>query len=134
MYTSWPGARRWLLVDPALRTQRSTLDWSPERKEHERLRQREFRRLRRLEDDRRMAVLTGRSGRYTKLERAGHVTQDREEEWLAMAERNSRILYEQALLRSANPTHALMGDPPPRDRRSTSAPVIIRAASTLRTD
>jgi len=56
MYTSWPGARRWLLVDPALRTQRSTLDWSPERKEHERLRQREFSRLRRLEDDRRMAA------------------------------------------------------------------------------
>jgi hypothetical protein len=32
---------------------------------------------------------------------------DREKEWLAMAERDSRILYEQALLRSANPTHAL---------------------------
>ena len=37
----------------------------------------------------------------------------RDKEWLAMAERNVRLLYEQALLRSANPTHALMGDPPP---------------------
>ena len=45
-----------------------------------------------------------------------------------MAERNARVLYEVALLRSANPTHALMCDPPSGDRRSTSA------ASTLRTD
>ena len=47
------------------------------------------------------------------LERAGQVTVDREQEWLAMAARNARVLYEVALLRSANPTHALMGDPPP---------------------
>ena len=47
------------------------------------------------------------------LERASQVPVDREQEWLAMAARNARVLYEVALLRSANPTHALMGDPPP---------------------
>ena len=40
-----------------------------------------------------------RSGRYTKLERAGQVTLDREKEWIAMATRNARVLYEDALLK-----------------------------------
>jgi len=40
------------------------------------------------------------------LERAGQVTVDREQEWLTMATRDARVLYEVALLRSANPGYA----------------------------
>jgi hypothetical protein len=48
--------------------------------------------LRRLESDRRLAALTGRTARYTKIERAGHASADREKEWVAMAARNARVL------------------------------------------
>ena len=70
-----------------------------------------------------------RSGRYTKLERAGQVTLDREKEWIAMATRNARVLYEDALLRSANPTHALMGDPPPGLPRLLYEQALLRSAN-----
>ena len=69
------------------------------------------------------------------LERASQVPVDREQEWLAMAARNARVLYEVDLLRSAPAQHMLSWvTRRPGDRRSTSAPIIIRAASTLRTD
>ena len=143
------------LSECALRTAASKLNWTAERREHERQRQREYRRQQRLETlgiEAKAAALSGYTrtgritklerareyrrlereeakakrerlislarlsapgGRYTKLERAGQVTVDREQEWLAMATRNARVLYEVALLRSANPTHALMGYTPP---------------------
>ena len=86
------------------------LDWSPEKREHERLKQREGLRLYRLDTMRRRA---GAKGRITRIERTEQMGRNRGQDWLAMAERNARVLYEQALLRSANPTHALMGDTPP---------------------
>jgi hypothetical protein len=109
-------AKEFGVTESALRTQAGKLDWSPERREYERLRQREYRRLERLERlviEHRAAALAGRTGRYTKVERAGQVTVDREREWIAMAERNARVLYELALLNSADPTHVIMGDTPP---------------------
>jgi hypothetical protein len=103
------------VTENALRTMASKLDWSPKRHEHERARQRDYRRQQRAERlaiEHRAAALLGRVGRITKIERAGQVSADREQERIAMATRNARMLYEVALLRSANPTHALMGDPP----------------------
>ena len=54
-----------------------------------------------------------RSGRYTKLERAGQVTLDREKEWIAMATRNARVLTRMLSCDRPTQQHALMGDPPP---------------------
>jgi hypothetical protein len=76
-------AREFGCSEAACMTQRSQLDWSPERKDQERRKQREARRLNRLDSDRRLAALVGtvpRRGRYTKLERAGHVIAVREKE------------------------------------------------------
>jgi len=73
------------------------LDWSPEKREHERLKQREGLRLYRLDTMRRRA---GAKGRITRIERTEQMGRNRGQDWLAMAERNARVLYEQALLRS----------------------------------